>query len=82
MSLVFAILCKLALVFSADMHENERWDKDGENCPGIDHCWTCCPLGRIRDDQGCLKCDCIKKGNFSDILISGCFFYCFFFIFL
>merc|ERR1719259_630611 len=42
-----------------DMHENERWEKDEKDCLGIDHCQSCCPLGRKRNDQGCLSCECL-----------------------
>lgn len=53
------------------MHENERWEKDEKDCLGIDHCQSCCPLGRKRNDQGCLSCECLRNGTFDDILISG-----------
>ena len=57
------------------MHENERWEKDENYCPGIDQCESCCPLGRVRDSKGCLTCKCITKGTFSDVVISGFLFY-------
>ena len=45
-----------------------------EDCPDIESCTKCCPLGRQRDDQGCFKCQCLKSGLFQgDIIISGKF---------
>jgi len=58
------------LQLNVDMHENERWEKDENYCPGIDQCESCCPLGRVRDSKGCLTCKCITKGTFSDVVIS------------
>ncbi len=55
--------------FPAVQFEGEQ--QEAADCPGTEGCLNCCPMGRKRDERGCLVCDCLRSGLVQgDIMVS------------